>query len=95
MSSKFKPWLVLAVIFVVGVLTGSALTIGLAPIFIAHASAGDSSRCRRTSMAHLTQRLNLTPDQQAKIQPILADARMRIQVAASRRSCSAARKSSR
>ena len=38
MSSKLKPWLVLAVIFIVGVVTGSALTIGLA--FAFHASAG-------------------------------------------------------
>src|ERR1700683_4999799 len=33
MSSQLKPWLLLAVIFVVGVVTGSALTMGLGSYF--------------------------------------------------------------
>jgi Spy/CpxP family protein refolding chaperone len=76
MSSQFKPWLLLAVIFIVGVLTGSALTIGLAPHFRHPPGA---QQMRRLWMAQLVQRLNLTTDQQAKIQPIVADAETRIQ----------------
>ena len=71
MSSQFKPWLVLAIIFIVGVVTGSALTIGLAPHF-KHPPA--PPQMKRHWMEYLTQRLDLTADQQAKIQPIVADA---------------------
>ncbi len=74
MSAKFKPWLLLGVIFIVGVVTGSALTIGLAPHFM---HPPGELPMRRHWMAYLNQRLNLTADQQAKIQPIVADAETR------------------
>ena len=76
MSSQVKPWLLLSVIFIVGILTGSALTIGLGPHFMR--SPGELPM-KRHWMEYLTQRLNLTADQQAKIQPIVADAETKIQ----------------
>jgi Spy/CpxP family protein refolding chaperone len=76
MSPKFKPWLLLGGIFVIGVVTGSALTIGLGPHFMHGSGERDM---RKHWMAHLTAELNLTADQQAKIQPILADAEGKIQ----------------
>jgi len=87
MSSKFKPWLMLAVIFVVGVVTGSALTFGLGPHFMHHPGQQQISggqqinpqQINRLWMAQLVQRLDLTADQQAKIKPILTDARIKIQ----------------
>jgi Spy/CpxP family protein refolding chaperone len=75
MSSKLKPWLVLGVIFIVGILTGSALTISLAPYFV---HPPGEQQMKRHWMEHLVQRLDLTTDQQAKIQPIVADAESRI-----------------
>ncbi len=78
MSSQFKPWLVLGIIFVVGAVTGSALTIGFGSHF---ATPPGDAQLNLHLMAHLTKRLNLTADQQAKIQPILADAATRIQAA--------------
>jgi len=75
MSSKLKSWLLLAVIFVVGIITGSTLTIGLAPHFMHPPGARDM---KRHWMRYLTRELSLTTDQQAKIQPIVADAVTRI-----------------
>ena len=76
MSSNLKPWLVLGIIFIVGIVTGSALTIGLAPHFM-HPSG--AQQMNRLWMAQLVQRLDLTADQQAKIEPILAEAKTKIQ----------------
>ncbi|MCE0523954.1 MAG: hypothetical protein LV480_13680 [Methylacidiphilales bacterium] len=76
MKSQFKPWLVLGVIFVLGILTGSALTIGLEAHFMHPPGA---AQIGHNWMARLTQRLNLTPDQQAKIEPIVADASTKLQ----------------
>ncbi len=76
MSSQVKPWLVLAVIFIVGVVTGSALTIGWTSHF---QRPQGPPQIRRLWMAHLVTRLDLTPDQPAKIQPILAEAEGKIQ----------------
>lgn len=76
MSSSLKPWLVLGIIFIAGILTGSALTIGLASHF--RHSPG-AQQVKRLWMAQLVRRLNLTADQQAKIEPILADANTQIQ----------------
>ena len=75
MSSTLKPWLLLAVIFVVGVVTGSALTIGLGPRFM---HAPGAQQMKRAWMAHLTQRLSLSEDQQTKIRPMIADADVKI-----------------
>jgi Spy/CpxP family protein refolding chaperone len=77
MSSAIKPWLVLGIIFIVGVVTGVALTIGLAPHF---KNQPGSQQLKSLWMAQLVQRLDLTTDQQAKIQPILADARNKLQL---------------
>jgi hypothetical protein len=79
MSSKLKPWLLLAVIFVVGVVTGSALTIGLGPHIWHFVHPQEQHDMKKHWMEHLTHGLNLTLDQQAKIQPILADAEAKIQ----------------
>ena len=76
MSSLLKPWLVLVVIFIVGVVTGSALTIGLGSHFI---HPPGEQQITHHWMTHLIQRLNLTTDQQAKIEPILADAETKLQ----------------
>src|SRR5271170_4480282 len=76
MSPKVKSWLLLSVIFVVGVVTGSALTMGLAPHFMHHGAPPD---IKNHWMMLLTQRLTLTADQQAKIQPILSEAENNIQ----------------
>ena len=76
MSSNLKPWLLLAVIFIVGVVTGVALTIGLGPHFM---RPPGELLMKRHWMAELVQRLNLTADQQAKIEPIVADATTQLQ----------------
>jgi Spy/CpxP family protein refolding chaperone len=76
MSKVLKPWLVLAVIFIAGALSGAALTMALAPHFM---HPPGEAQMRTKWMTHLTQKLNLTPDQQAKIQPILEDAAKSIQ----------------
>jgi Spy/CpxP family protein refolding chaperone len=76
MSSKFKPWLVLSVIFLAGILTGVALTIALSPQ-LRHAPWPHDMK--NVWMARLTDRLKLTLDQQAKIEPILTDATTKIQ----------------
>jgi len=76
MSSQFKPWLVLGIIFIVGIVTGSALTIALGSHFM---HPPGEQQMKHHWMMHLTARLNLTPDQQAKIEPILTDATTKLQ----------------
>jgi len=67
---NWKQWLVLALIFILGAATGASLTIGLTPRF--NHPPGAQQMKKRLLMT-LTHRLNLTPEQQAKVQPILAD----------------------
>lgn len=75
MSTKLKSWLVLALIFVAGALSGGALTLVLAPHFLhPHPHPRDPKIIERDIMAGLTRELSLTADQQAKIQPIIGDA---------------------
>jgi len=69
MSPKIKPWLFLAMIFLAGIMTGAALSIGLGPYFKSEQGA---QQMKRGWMLYLTKRLDLTADQQAKIDPILA-----------------------
>ncbi len=76
MNPKIKPWLVLALIFVLGMVTGGALTFVLGPHFLHPPGARDM---RTHWMRHLTERLNLTADQQAKIDPILTEAGNQLQ----------------
>jgi len=74
MSPKLKPGLVLAVIFIAGALSGAALTLALAPHVLRHLHPHDPSHMKSDIMAGLTRDLNLTPDQQAKIEPIIGEA---------------------
>jgi len=76
MSSKVKSWLLLSVIFIVGIVTGVALTIGLAPHF---KHPPGPQQMKHLWMASLVQRLNLTTDQQTKIEPIVTDATTKLQ----------------
>ena len=75
MSAKLKPWLVLAVIFIAGILTGIGLTIGLGPHF-KHPPGSHETKFHLFD--YLNQRLNLTADQQAKVQPITVDAEAKL-----------------
>jgi Spy/CpxP family protein refolding chaperone len=74
MTGKLKPWLILAVIFIAGVLSGAALTIALGPRFLHSGRPPGADTMQRHFMAQLTRELNLTPDQQAKIEPIVQQA---------------------
>jgi Spy/CpxP family protein refolding chaperone len=75
-SPVFKPWLVLALIFLAGVGTGVLLTIGLGPHF---RHPPGVQMMRRHWMEHLTQKLNLSADQQTKIEPIISSATDQLQ----------------
>ena len=78
MSPTVKPWLLLGGIFLIGVVTGGVLVMGLGPRFI-HPSLQSARGMKVHWMESLTKRLNLTADQQAKIQPILTDADTKFQ----------------
>ncbi len=70
MSPKLKPWLVLAVIFIAGVLTGVALNVALS----SHSNKPPGQHdFGKSIMTKITERLKLTPDQVTKIQPIIED----------------------
>ena len=73
MTDKLKPWLVLAVIFVAGVLSGAALTIVLAPRLMHPGRPPDRAQMEKHIMAQLTRELGLSADQQAKIDPIVKE----------------------
>lgn len=70
-----RPWLIMALIFVLGIGTGVLLTIGLGPRFTRPMG---EQEMRNRWMMHLSHRLNLTPDQQSKIRPILDEAEAQI-----------------
>jgi Spy/CpxP family protein refolding chaperone len=75
--SAFKPWLIMALIFGVGMVAGGSLVVAFrseAP----HNPPG-VQQFKAHWMVHLSHRLNLTPDQEAKIQPIIAEAVNNIQ----------------
>jgi len=67
---NLKLWLVLTLIFMLGVATGVSLTISLTPHF---RHPPGTQQMKRHMLMALTHRLNLTPEQQAKVQPILTD----------------------
>jgi Spy/CpxP family protein refolding chaperone len=71
MSALLKPWLILATIFIAGMAAGGALTFALSAHFM---HPPDEAKMQGNLMNFLTRRLDLTPDQQAKIQPIVVDA---------------------
>ncbi len=77
MSAAVKPWLILAVIFIAGGFTGSALTMVFSGQLM-HAG-GPPADMRQSWMLRLTRQLNLTPDQQTKIEPILRDTADKVQ----------------
>jgi len=70
MIAKLKPWLILAVIFVAGGLSGAALT-----MLFGHPHRD----MQQMWMLRLNRELNLTADQQAKIQPIVHDTAEEVQ----------------
>jgi Spy/CpxP family protein refolding chaperone len=74
---RLKPWLVLAVIFLAGIATGTALTMA----WSSHNARppGGIRDFKSRWMAHFSEPLKLTPDQQAKIEPILTDAGNQVQ----------------
>jgi Spy/CpxP family protein refolding chaperone len=72
----FKPWLVLALIFLAGVGTGVLLTVGVGSHF--RHQLGMASM-KQHWLGWLSSRLDLTADQRAKIDPILTDAMTHLQ----------------
>jgi len=63
-SVIFKPWLVLVLIFLAGVGTGILLTVGLGAHFMHPPGV---QIMKRHWMSFLTEKLNLTADQQGKL----------------------------
>ncbi|MCE0483082.1 MAG: hypothetical protein LV479_02455 [Methylacidiphilales bacterium] len=76
---QWKPGLALSLIFVVGMITGGALTLAFAPAFFLRPPPPGEAQIKNHLIGYLTRRLDLTPDQQAKIKPILADAARQMQ----------------
>jgi Spy/CpxP family protein refolding chaperone len=74
-SLVLRPWLVMTLIFVLGIVTGVALALTFAP----HGPPppGDK-QMERHWLDHLTRRLHLTENQRAKIGPILEGASQQI-----------------
>ena len=73
MSAALKPWLILAVIFIAGAFTGFAVTM------VFSGPPGHPGDMQKRWMLNLTHQLNLTADQQAKIDPILRDTSEKVQ----------------
>ena len=74
----FKPWVMMALIFGVGMVAGGALVVAFHPAGMSEPPPNVQD-LRNHWMMHLSHRLNLTADQQAKIAPILDDATSRIE----------------
>ena len=72
---KVKPWLFIAVIFIAGAVAGAALTMSFGPPF-RHLPF---QAMNKQWMDRLTKELDLTADQQAKIQPIVTDSANQLQ----------------
>jgi Spy/CpxP family protein refolding chaperone len=74
-----RPWVIMALIFVLGAITGSLLTIGFGSRFAPEGSPPPGPQEMANHwMMHLTYRLNLTDDQQGKIRQFVVDAETRI-----------------
>jgi hypothetical protein len=75
-SPKLKLVAALVVMFLLGAVTGGGLSTFLHPYFFSHPQPGDIEK-------HLTNalivRLNLAPDQQEKLKPIVADFALQLQ----------------
>jgi len=81
MSAALKPWLILAVIFIAGGFTGSALTMVFSGQFMHRAGGppGPPGDMQQMWMLNLTNHLKLTADQQAKIEPIVRETAEKVQ----------------
>jgi len=76
---KARPWVIMALIFLLGAITGSLLTIGFGSHFARTPQPPPGPQeLGNHWMMHLAHRLNLTDDQQGKIRPIVMDAETRI-----------------
>jgi Spy/CpxP family protein refolding chaperone len=74
---KARPWVIMALIFVLGGVTGSLLTIGFGPHFARSLPGAKELVDHR--MMFLAGQLNLTDAQQEKIRPIVMDAEKQIE----------------
>jgi Spy/CpxP family protein refolding chaperone len=74
---KARPWVIMALIFLLGAVTGSLLTIGFGSHF-ARTLPGTKELVDHRMM-FLAHRLNLTDAQQEKIRPIVMDAEKRVE----------------
>jgi Spy/CpxP family protein refolding chaperone len=76
---KWKTWLVIAAVFISGVLIGSAGT----GLYMKHRIGGilhgDSPTMRKVIMQKLTAELNLTGDQQDEIDEIVEETQLQLQ----------------
>ncbi len=74
-SIQARPWIILGLIFILGGITGSLLTIAFGP----RPTPPGAQQMGSHWMRHLTDRLKLSDDQQAKIEPLIMDAEQRIE----------------
>jgi Spy/CpxP family protein refolding chaperone len=70
-----RPWIILALIFLLGAITGSLLTIAFGP----RPMPPGAQEMGNHWMMHLTARLKLSDDQQARIRPLVMDAEQQIE----------------
>ena len=75
-SGGARPWIILALIFILGGVTGSLLTIAFGPRF--EPGPPGAQQMGNHWMMRLTERLKLTDDQQNKIRPFVMDAEKQI-----------------
>jgi hypothetical protein len=79
-GSAARPWIIMALIFLLGAVTGSLLTIGFGGRFAAGPAPGPQE-LSSLWMRHLTFRLHLSGAQVAQIEPIVTGAENNIQQA--------------
>jgi Spy/CpxP family protein refolding chaperone len=72
-SLAARPWIILGLIFLLGAITGSLLTIGFGP----RPGPPGAQQMGSHWMRHLTERLKLSDDQQKQIEPWIMDAEQR------------------
>jgi Spy/CpxP family protein refolding chaperone len=75
--AAFKPWLIMALIFGVGMVAGGSLVVAFRPEAPHNPPAVQQFKAHW--MTHLSHHLNLTPGQETQIAPIVADAVDQIQ----------------
>jgi hypothetical protein len=79
-GSAARPWIIMALIFLLGAATGALLTIGFGGRF-AGGPSPNPQELRNLWLHHLTFRLHLTDAQVARIEPIVTDAENNIEQA--------------